>query len=397
MPQFSNGWLYGFQSRRNIRRNAQYGEAGSLSENAAAEMVKIRQALSTYAPQDIFNCDETGLYWKMIPDKSLSTQSIPGRKKEKARISALFCCNSDSSERLPIWFVGTAKRPRAFTAASINPENLSCVWRSNKKAWITAVIFKEWLLWFDKMMTGRKVVLLMDNFSAHEAASEEVGSHLQNTLVIWLPSNSTTRYQPLDQGIIRTWKAYWKRQWILYMMAEFDRGFNPMSTMTVLQALRWAIPAWNVDLKSETIQHCFKRALLMEDAAEMKDQELLNELQQGLQKLQLANNIQEAMDINQFLNPQDEQINDNSADIDDIILSQFAATEPESDDDENWEPLPQITAADALESLYKLCLFEEQQVDADRCLIQHLIRHERVLSKKKVEKQQQCDIRQYFS
>ena len=47
MPQFSNGWLYGFRSRRNIRRNAQYDEAGGLSENAAAEMVKTRQALST--------------------------------------------------------------------------------------------------------------------------------------------------------------------------------------------------------------------------------------------------------------------------------------------------------------------------------------------------------------
>ena len=153
------------------------------------------------------------------------------------------------------------------------------------------------------------------------------------------------------------------------MMAEFDRGFNPISTMTVLQALWWAIPAWNIDLKSDTIQHCFKRALSIEDAEEMKDQELLNELQQGLQKLQLSNHIQEAMDINQFLNPQDEQINDKLADTDDIILSQFAATEPQSDEDENWEPLPQVTAADALESLYKLCLFEEQQVDADRCLI----------------------------
>jgi DDE superfamily endonuclease./Tc5 transposase DNA-binding domain. len=94
MPQFSDGWLYGFQSRRNIKRNLQHGEAGSLSQDAAGEMIRIRQVLSTYAPQDIFNCDETGLYWKMIPDNSLSTQSIPGRKKEKARISALFCCNS---------------------------------------------------------------------------------------------------------------------------------------------------------------------------------------------------------------------------------------------------------------------------------------------------------------
>ena len=395
MPQFSNGWLHGYQSRKNIGGNTQYGEARSLSANAATEMMQIRQALSIYAPQDIFNCDEAGLCWKMIPDKSLSTQSIPGRKKEKARINALFCCNSDSSERLPIWFIGTAKRPKAFTAAGINTENLGCVWRSNKKAWVTAVIFKEWLLWFDKMMAGRKVVLLMDNLSAHETAFKDIGSHLQNTLIIWLPSNSTTPYQPLDQGIIPTWKAYWKRQWILYILAEFDRGFNPVSTMTVLQALRWAISAWNIDLKSDTIRRCFKRALSIENAGEIEDQELLNELQQGLQKLQLSNKIQEAMDINQFLNPQDEQMDDNFADLDDIILSQFAATEPESDD-ENWEPLPRITASDALQCLYKFRLFEEQQVDADRSLIQHLIRHERVLARKKVEKQQQCDIRQYF-
>jgi hypothetical protein len=396
MPQFSNGWLYGFQSRRNIRRNTQYGEAGSLSQDAAKEMLRICQALSMYAPQDIFNCDETGLYWKMIPDSSLSTQSIPGRKKEKARISALFCCNSDASERLPIWFIGTAKRPRAFTAAGINPENLGCKWRSNKKAWMTGDIFKEWLIWFDSKMKGRKVALLMDNFSAHEAAYEDI--QLQNTLIIWLPANSTSRYQPLDQGIIHTWKAYWKRQWILYMMTEFDRGYDPVSTMTILRALRWAISAWNIDLKDDTIQQCFKKALTIEDSIEISErEELIDEIQHGLQKLQLSHNIQEAMSISQFLNPADEQVNDNIMDLDDIIISQFAPESCKSDDDDAWEPIPQISPADALECLYKLRLFEEQQAeDADQHLIQHLMRHERVLLQRNMEKQQQTDIRTFF-
>jgi hypothetical protein len=210
MPQFSNGWLRRFQSRKDIKNRRQHGESGNIRENAASEMIGIRQLLRSYAPRDIFNCDETGLYWKMIPDRSLSTRSLPGRKKDKARISALFCCNSDGSERLPIWFIGTAKRPRAFSAANINVENLGCYWRFNKKAWMTGVIFKEWLFWFDAKMQGRKVVLLMDNFSAHEAAVEEIDGQLQNTLIIWLPPCSTAQYQPLDQGIIHTWKAYWK-------------------------------------------------------------------------------------------------------------------------------------------------------------------------------------------
>jgi hypothetical protein len=44
-------------------------------------------------------------------------------------------------------------------------------------------------------MSGHNVVLLMDNFSAHEAAVKGIHSSrysLQNTLVIWLPPNSTS-------------------------------------------------------------------------------------------------------------------------------------------------------------------------------------------------------------
>jgi hypothetical protein len=181
------------------------------------------------------------------------------------------------------------------------------------------------------------------------------------------------------------------------MMAEFDRGFNPIETMTILQALRWAISAWNIDLKDDTIQQCFKKALAIKDSIEIHEKEVMDEIQQGLQKLQLSHNIQEAMSLSQFLNPADEQVNDNITNLDDIIISQFAPETCESDDDDDaWEPLPQISPADALECLYKLRLFEEQQVDADQHLIQHLMRHERVLLQRKMQKQQQTDIRMFF-
>lgn len=67
---------------------------------------------------------------------------------------------------------------------------------------MTTQIFIEFLRWFDKKMTGRKVALLMDNFSAPQAAIADIlasQTPLQNTLIIWLPANSTSRYQPLDQ------------------------------------------------------------------------------------------------------------------------------------------------------------------------------------------------------
>ena len=38
----------------------------------------IQNILKDYSPNDIFNVDETGLYWKMEPNRTLSTG--PGKK-----------------------------------------------------------------------------------------------------------------------------------------------------------------------------------------------------------------------------------------------------------------------------------------------------------------------------
>ena len=54
---------------------------------------------------------------------------------------------------------------------------------------MTTVIMLEWLTWFNKRMQNRKVLLLIDGFSAHEAAVQtalENGS-LKNTRVEFLP------------------------------------------------------------------------------------------------------------------------------------------------------------------------------------------------------------------
>jgi DDE superfamily endonuclease. len=57
-------------------------------------------------------------------------------------------------------------------------------------------------------------------------------------LIIWLPPNTTSKYQPLDQGIINAWKALWRREWIHYMLCEYDAGRDPVKTIDVLKAIR---------------------------------------------------------------------------------------------------------------------------------------------------------------
>lgn len=87
-------------------------------------MISIRQVLEAYHLRDIFNCDETGLYWRRTLDRSLSTKDLPGVKQSKACIIVYFCCNADGFEKSILWFIGTACNFRAFAAASINVNNL---------------------------------------------------------------------------------------------------------------------------------------------------------------------------------------------------------------------------------------------------------------------------------
>ena len=134
-------------------------------------MQEIREEVSQYEARDVFNTDETGLFWKKSPRVSLATSKAPGLKEEKARITAVLICNADSTEKLPIWFIGKHKTPRYFTVARIKDiKTIGAHWRYNSKAWMTHKIMLEFLRDFDSRIVsrGRKVLLLIDNFSTHE-------------------------------------------------------------------------------------------------------------------------------------------------------------------------------------------------------------------------------------
>ena len=399
-PTFSNGWLHRFQARKSIRWHEQYGEAGDIPKQAEQEMVMIRQALSAYDLKDQFNCDETALLWKQTPARSLSTQQLPGRKKEKARLSALFCCNADGSEKLEPWFIGNAQNPHAFRAAGINIRNFNLIWRSNQKAWMTTQIFIEFIRWFDLRMTGRKVALLMDNFSAHQVAVADIlasKTPLKNTLIIWLPTNSTSRYQPLDQGIIHSWKANWKRYWIKYILFEFEANRNPITTMNVLKAIRWGVRSWEYDVSQCTIQNCFQKALNPQTQyQEPVDPAVMNDIQTSFSQLQVSMPVQELMDIKTFLNPIEETVQDTPDDIENQVLAQYMP-EVEEDSEEELDILPKVSIEEAIAAIQKLRLYEEQQIEGSPGFIHELERHERTIWRRKLDLQSQRDIRSYFS
>src|ERR1700738_3946499 len=81
----------------------------------------------------------------------------------------------------------------------------------------------------------------MDNFSAHELAVSQVGKQLCNVTVKWLPPNMTSVCQPLDQGIIHSWKAHYRCGFTSWCLDLWERDVDPVKAMNVLKAIRWAV------------------------------------------------------------------------------------------------------------------------------------------------------------
>ena len=77
-------------------------------------MEDVRSLCTQYKPYDILNIDETGLFWKASPDRTLTTYSRPGRKKAKDRITLALTYNADGSEKYEIWVISKSKNPRCF-------------------------------------------------------------------------------------------------------------------------------------------------------------------------------------------------------------------------------------------------------------------------------------------
>ena len=61
---YSKGWLCRFKSRHNISRRKYEGESASASqESVVSGRLDLKKFLAQYEPQDIFNIDETGLFF----------------------------------------------------------------------------------------------------------------------------------------------------------------------------------------------------------------------------------------------------------------------------------------------------------------------------------------------
>ncbi|XP_022880803.1 CENP-B homolog protein 2-like [Olea europaea var. sylvestris] len=196
---FSSGWLECFKARYRIKSYRHFGESGSvIMENIENALPGIRSKLVQFQLKDIYNMNETELFYRLEADHSLATKQLEGRKKDKERITVV-CCNGDGSDKVPLWVI-------------------------------------DFVSWFDKRINGKKVLLIVDNCPTHPKVVEG----LRNVELFFLPPNTTSKIQQCNAGIIRVFKAHYRRRFYSSILQGLEVEAPNPEKINILNAINFA-------------------------------------------------------------------------------------------------------------------------------------------------------------
>ena len=113
----------------------------------------------------------------------------------------------------------------------------------------------------DKLMLkeNRRILMFLDNCTSH---STTIQNKLTNVKLIFLPANSTSLLQPLDQGIIQNFKVLYRKLLIERILVEIDRertnAFALANKFSVYDSIQMIYLAWSLVLPMAIQTFCLK-------------------------------------------------------------------------------------------------------------------------------------------
>lgn len=407
----SAGWLWRFSNRHGIRQLYLSGEKLSADHQAAEKFVKdldnvVNKENLTW--DQIFNADESGLYFRMLPNKTLVAsyeKSAHGRKKQLERVTFTVCANATGTIQLPLHVIGKSKKPRCFR--QIREEDLPVVYANSRSAWMTEAIFKSWFhdtfVPFvrekrDSMGCEPKALLIVDNCSAHPQPEELISADgLIRTM--FLPPNVTALIQPMDQGIIASLKGHYRRilceRIVECYASEMDlRDF--LKNLNLLQAVKILSEAWNMVSKS-TLAHGWNKIRAKEEDNEAEDDDGVDEVVNLLNTCNTEDTAN-SDDVEQWLKS-DEGMQGHEHMDDETIVGYVTSVDQavnELDEDSEEEAVDHVSHAQAVRLAEELIKYLKQQADCSPQQLQDMQFLKESAAKKRNSVLKQSKIDQFF-
>ena len=272
----SSGWLHKFCVRHGIRELSLQGESLSADTSAVdtfCDDLCSKMENEGYTLSQVFNADETGLWWRLMPSKSLvdcGEKKAKNFKKSKDRVTLLGCANASGTCRLPLVFISKSAKPRCFKHMDMS--SLPVHYVAQKNSWMDAKIFEEW---FHKRFVPHvkefclknsityKVLLLLDNAPAHPSTDKLVSADGKVT-TLFLPANTTSVLQPMDQGILEALKRQYKKQLLRHLIIQDHSSTlsvpDVLKQLTIKDAVYWCAQAWE-EITAQSLSKSWNKLL----------------------------------------------------------------------------------------------------------------------------------------
>ncbi|XP_026953168.1 tigger transposable element-derived protein 1-like [Sagmatias obliquidens] len=266
----SNGWFARFKVRHNVLLT---DEPAVADAQAAARYPVVLRAIleeGCYSPRQVFNVDETGLFWKRLPERmllALEGTAGPGPKASKDHLTLLLGGNAAGDFKLKPLLVYPSENPRALRGCS--KASLPVVWRSNRNDWLTPSIFQEWFTgcfcpavesYCASHGLPHRALLLLDSAPCHPVHLGGLSAHVR---VEFLPKNTSALIQPMNQGVIAAFKAHYLRRTLSQLVQETAGTDRPSvrefwRSYTVMTAVDNIAKAW-AELQPATMNSAWRK------------------------------------------------------------------------------------------------------------------------------------------
>ncbi|XP_030746168.1 jerky protein homolog-like [Sitophilus oryzae] len=277
----SRGCISNFRKRHGLRALKVCGEKLSNDQSAVNPFLtafaeKIKEL--NLGPTQIYNADESALYWKMLPEKTLvrsQEKTAPGRRISKERVTFLVCCNADGSQKLKLLVSFLLIRQARSHLRSFNlPE---------------------------------RALLIVNNASSH-GSIEELTSEDGQFTTLFLPPNCTALLQPMNQNAIRLTKLFYRKSLLAHILSSNEENVvKLLKTINLKEAVCLLYNAWE-KVSPEVLKKCWHKIMVHVSNTNLDteyDAEDLIPLSQL--RLNLISLNEEVKDVSNMLNVLSEQ------------------------------------------------------------------------------------------